>query len=114
ASVTVWSSFSSDRATNIPRAVSCSAIRILKVIPRLSAGLFPACRDTISSNGVSWQDIALIFLRLYFDFGTPIKLSFKLGTQIGVAKISSPHFAISSLEWQACPLHAGKKRWSTL
>jgi repressor LexA len=43
-------------------------------------GRFPACKDTISSNGGSWQDIVLFFLRLNFAFGTPTQISFKLGT----------------------------------
>jgi hypothetical protein len=45
-----------------------------------SAPVDAGCKDTISSNSPTWQDIVLFFLRLYFAFGTPRAGSSNLGT----------------------------------
>jgi hypothetical protein len=65
-----------------------------------SAPVDAGCKDTISSNTPAWQDIVLIFLRLYFAFGTPSAESFNLGTADPLSEDFFATFAISSLEWR--------------
>jgi hypothetical protein len=79
-------------------------------VPRITAGLVPACTDTISSKGWSWQDIALFFIRLYFAFGTPARRRFVLGTRNSKSEDFFAIFRYFFATMAACPSHADKKR----
>jgi hypothetical protein len=78
--------------------------------PSSQRRVVPACKDTISSNGPAWQDIALIFLRLYFAFGTPLGPRFILGTLNHPGEDFFATFRYLFARMAACPSHAGKKR----